>query len=101
VEKVVGWTTGGKKKRKVSGQSFLKFGANSEDEEDELATPLAKSSGSRRSPIERRRKVMIARKPDAAPAAAARDEKSQEHECRAKGFCFECMGLEGEEDDLA
>lgn len=96
-EKVVGWTTGGKKKRKMSGQSFLKFGANSEDEEDELATPKS----SRRSPTERRRKVIIARKPDPAPAAPVRDEKAQKHECRAKGFCFECMGLEGQEDDLA
>ncbi|KAG0137493.1 hypothetical protein HOY82DRAFT_547615 [Tuber indicum] len=86
----IGWTTDARKRQKLSGRSFLKFGSGGGD--DELS-----SGGS--SPVERgglrREKGIIVDRESAEGGTAGKA-----HKCCGRGFCFGCLDLEGEEDDL-
>ncbi|CUS11065.1 unnamed protein product [Tuber aestivum] len=86
----IGWTTDAKKRQRLSGRSFLKFGGGEDD--DELS-----SDG--RSPVERgglsQRKGIIV-----GSESAGAVEAEKVHKCCGRGFCFGCLDLEGEEDDL-
>ncbi|PUU73261.1 hypothetical protein B9Z19DRAFT_1095478, partial [Tuber borchii] len=84
----IGWTTDAKKRQKLSGRSFLKFGSG----EDELSS--GGSSPAERGSLRQKKGIIVDRESVEAGAA------EKVHKCCGRGFCFGCLDLEGEEDDL-
>lgn len=81
-----GWTTGSiSRKNKVHGKSFLGLGGSDNDEDELSASDHAKSS-----PVP----VRTVKK-----AGEEEGKELEGHKCNG-GFCFVCLRLDGEEDDL-
>ncbi|KAG0635203.1 hypothetical protein HOY80DRAFT_982840 [Tuber brumale] len=84
----IGWTTDARKRQRLSGRSFLKFGGGGDD--GELSSGGSSPVGS----LRREKGVIVGRENTKGGTA----EKA--HKCCGRSFCFGCLDLEGEEDDL-
>lgn len=113
---VPGWTTGsiGRSRKRIIGKSFLRLGGAEGDDDDELTIDHAKSSPAPTRVVETATLIDLAAQEDGNVAEGAgegekmegvetADEENEkghkEHKCNG-GFCFACLNLEGEEDDL-